>query len=153
MKAQDQRSAVVELLRQVWEGEDFPPVASILRNVTPTTAAALPPGFKYSLLTLVEHADFWQRIWLARLIDIRAPDFRDDWRVPEPNEWPAIRRSFLERFEQAVRFASESPPATEPKREAAITRVLTQIAVHNAYHIGQFVLVKRAARAYLKTQC
>jgi uncharacterized damage-inducible protein DinB len=139
-------------MRQVWEGEDFPSAKSILRNVTSETAAVLPPGFKYSLLTLVEHADLWQRIWLSKLLNEPRPDFRDDWRVPDPEEWPLIRRNFLERFEQALRFAAETPRAKDSKREATINKLLTQIAVHNAYHIGQFVLLKRAARAWSKQQ-
>lgn len=146
------RDAVVELLRQVWEGDDFPPATSILRNVTSETAAALPPGFKYSLLTLVEHTDFWQHIWLNKLLEEPRPDFREDWRVPDADEWPQIRRNFLERFEIALRFAAETPRVEDAKREATINKVLTQIAVHNAYHIGQFVLVKRAAREWLKQQ-
>lgn len=152
MRRPNDRDAVIELLRQVWEGEDFPSAASILRNVTSETAAALPPGFKYSLLTLVEHTDLWQRIWLSKLLDVPRPDYRQDWRVPDADEWPMIRRNFLERFEQALHFAVETPRAKDAKREAAINKVLTQIAVHNAYHIGQFVLLKRAARAWLKQQ-
>lgn len=135
-----------EALHQVWIGADFPPAASILRNVKVVDAAAIPPGFKYSLLTLVEHTDFWQRIWLARLIGSKRPDMTKDWRVPDVLEWPEVRQRFLENFERALAVACAEPFVHRLKSDDEACRVLIQIAVHNAYHVGQFVLVKRAVR-------
>lgn len=135
-----------EALRQVWTGADFPPPASILKTVKAVDAAALPPGFKYSLLTLVEHTDFWQRIWLGRLTGAKRPDMTKDWRVPDPSEWPEVRKRFLENFESALAVARAEPFVHRLKSDEEACKVLTQIAVHNAYHVGQFVLVKRAVR-------
>lgn len=136
-----------EALRQVWEGHDFPPPASILRNVKAADAAAVPPGFKYSLLTLVEHSHFWQRIWIGKLTGRKQPDFRKDWRVPAPEEWPEVRKAFLEGFEEALAIANAEPFEHRMKTDEAACDTLLKIAVHNAYHVGQFVLVKRAVRA------
>jgi len=138
---------VSSVLNQIWIGADFPPPESILRNVNAEDAAAVPVGFKYSLLTLVEHTDFWQRIWLGRLTGSKKPDFRKDWRIPEPSEWPAVRQGFLDRFQEALSVANAEPFVHRLDSDETACRVLTQIAVHNAYHVGQFVLVKRAAKA------
>lgn len=135
-----------EALYQVWVGADFPAPASILRNVKKEDAATIPAGFKYSLLTLVEHTDFWQRIWLGRLTGSRRPDMTKDWRVPDVSEWVEVRKRFLENFEKALAVAQAEPFVHRLKSDDEACRVLTQIAVHNAYHIGQFVLVKRAVR-------
>lgn len=138
---------VAEALHQVWVGADFPPPASILRNVNAEDAAMIPQGFKYSLLTLVEHTDFWQRIWLGRLTGSKKPNFRKDWRIPDSSEWPTVRQGFLDRFQEALSIANAEPFVHRLDSDEAACRVLTQIAVHNAYHVGQFVMVKRAVKA------
>lgn len=137
-----------EALQQIWVGRDFPPPASVLRGVNPTNATILPAGFKYSLITVVEHTDFWQRIWLARLHGQKVPTMFRDWRVPPSSEWTAIRASFLANFEEAIRIASGAIQAATTQ-DVTSTK-LFQIAVHNAYHIGQMVLIKRAVREALK---
>ncbi len=136
-------SALVTL-RQVWEGKDFPAPKSVLSRISAEQAATVPIGFKYSLLTLVEHTDFWQRVWLNRLNGKKADSFMKDWRVPKPEEWPDIRASFLKNFEEALRIAATDPLEHKMNSDEIAIEVLTQIAVHNAYHIGQFVLLKRA---------
>lgn len=139
-----------EALRQVWEGDDFTPASKVLSRVKPDLACLLPPGFAYSLATLVLHTDFWQRIWLARLMDTPRPDMTKDWRVVEPGEWDSVRRSFLEGFEKALQIAAAVPFAHKMKSDEAAIKTLLNIAVHNAYHIGQFRIVKRAATAAMK---
>jgi uncharacterized damage-inducible protein DinB len=135
-----------EAIRQVLEGRDFPPPRQILSNVKPEQAAALPPGFKYSLLTLVEHTWFWQEIWLARLTDRKRPDMKRDWRLPDVEEWPEVRQRFLDGLEEAYAIASAGPFVHRMKTDEAAIEALLQIAVHDAYHVGQFVLLKRAMR-------
>lgn len=135
-----------EALRQVWEGRDFPPPKRILSNVKAEDAAAIPPGFKYSILTLVEHNNLWNGIWLGRLVDRKRPDMTKDWRVPKPSEWPEVRRRFLEGMEEAISIAETEPFRHKMKSDEVAIQTLVQIAVHTAYHVGQFVLIKRAVR-------
>ena len=120
--------------------------ASVLRGIKPEDAAKLPPGFKYSLLTLVEHTDFWQRIWLAGLRGGKRPDMTKDWRIPSPEEWPTVRQSFLGGLEEAVAIASAEPFVHKKRSDENAVNTLLKIAVHDAYHVGQFVLLKRAVR-------
>src|SRR5687768_6187274 len=91
-----------EALRQVWEGRDFPPPKRILSNIKAEDAAKIPKGFKYSILTLVEHNNLWIGIWLGRLADRKRPDMTKDWKVPNQSEWPEVRRRFLEGVEEAM---------------------------------------------------
>ena len=139
-------ATAAEALRQVWEGDDFPAPKRILSNVKAEDAAKVPSGFKYSLLTLVEHCNLWNGIWVGRLIDRRRPDMTKDWRVPKPSEWPEVRRRFLEGMEEAIMIAEAKPFRHKMKSNEAAVKTLLNIAVHTAYHVGQFVLVKRAVR-------
>lgn len=133
-------------LTQIRDGWDFPKPRQILSTVKAEDAAAIPPGFKYSLLTLVEHTRFWQEIWLCRLRGGKRPDMTKDWRVPEPAEWPGIIKAFLDGLEEAVAIAGADPFVHQAKDDNDAVSKLFQIAVHDAYHVGQFVLVKRAVR-------
>ena len=135
-----------EALRQVWEGRDFPPPKRILSNVKAEDAARVPAGFKYSILTLTEHNNLWNGIWLGRLVDRKRPDMTEDWRVPKPAEWPEIRSRFLEGMEEALAIAEANPFRHKMKSDEVAIQTLLQIAVHTAYHVGQFVLIKRALR-------
>lgn len=86
-----------EALRQVRDGRDFPPLESVLKKVKADDAAIVPPGFKYSMITLAEHTWFWQNIWIRKVQGLRAPSMLQDWRVPETAEWHSIvANSFLD---------------------------------------------------------
>ena len=135
-----------EALRQVWEGADFPAPKSVLSNVKAEDAEMVPKGFKYSLITLVEHCNLWNGIWVGRLVDRKRPDMTKDWRVPKASEWPEVRRNFIEVLEEALEIAESKPFRHKMQSNEAAVKTLLNIAVHTAYHVGQFVLVKRAVR-------
>lgn len=144
------RSILVETLRQVWEGVDIPAPESLLRNVSIDTAAKKLPWMPYSILTNVDHADFWQTIWLNRLKGLRAKSFIEDWKVPLPEEWPSIKTSFLNGFREAMAIAASEPFEHKMKSDEVAVKTLLQIAVHNAYHLGQVNLLKRELRLHAK---
>ncbi|MCC7433081.1 MAG: DinB family protein [Methanoregulaceae archaeon] len=133
-----------EALIQVREGRDFPPPRQILNRVKPDDACRLVPFVSRSLAELVWHTDFWQQIWLARLEGSRARSITEDWYRPGPEEWEATRDRFLLNLDRAVEIAETGQHRM--KSDEIAERVLLQIAVHNTYHVGQWVLVKRALR-------
>ncbi|MGI8923246.1 MAG: hypothetical protein ACR2HJ_04260 [Fimbriimonadales bacterium] len=139
------RSIVAEVLKQVWEGDDIPAPAPLLRMAAAQAAEKL-PGTPYSILTNLAHAEFWQRIWLNRLQGIKASSFMEDWRVPHLEEWPVIRRAFLTGMEQAMAMASAKQLNHKMKSDPAAVATLLNIAVHNAYHLGQINVLKRMQR-------
>lgn len=134
---------VAEALRQAWEGDDFMPAGKLLSRITPVQAARRLDGAPYSLLTNVAHAEFWQRLWLARLKNLRRPKITDDWRVPQPEEWPQVRSDFLSGFAEALEIARSKPFRHEMKSDVAARKTLLKIALHNSYHLGQMRLLKR----------
>jgi uncharacterized damage-inducible protein DinB len=141
----DQTTAA-EALRQVFEGADFTPPTKMLSRLTAEQAAARIPSAPYSILTLVAHADFWQRIWLARLGGEKRPSIIEDWRVPNSTEWQSLRKSWLEGMTQAIQIASRKPFEHKAKNDATAVKFLLEIALHNSYHMGQIALLKRMAR-------
>ncbi len=138
---------VRELLRQVWEGTDFASPTKLLSPVTARSAVQVLPGCPYSIATNVTHADIWQRLWLARLVG--QPKFNPfpDFPVVGPKDWPVVRASFLVNFEKAVAIANAEPFLHSAASDQIARKLLTKIAVHNAYHLGQVALLKRLLRA------
>jgi len=133
-----------EALRQVRDGTDFQAPARVLNRISAKRACLTLPEFGYSLATYVLHTDFWQIVWLNRLNGLRAPNMLADWRVASPGEWPDIRSGFLAHLDQAIAFAEAEPFSHSMRTDERALKVLLEIAVHDAYHVGQFVLLKRA---------
>lgn len=139
-------ATAAEALRQVRDGRDFQSPAKVLARVAAKDACRTLPEFGYSLATYVLHTDFWQVMWLGRLRGGKTPSITEDWRVAQEHEWEDIRRQFLANFDACVQLAENIPFAHQLKRDDRAVAMLLQIAVHNAYHVGQFVLIKRALR-------
>jgi uncharacterized damage-inducible protein DinB len=139
-------AVVVEAFRQVIEGVDIPAPESLLRNVTAEKAAIKLPSMPYSILGNLWHADFWQQIWLDRLSGKRARSFTEDWQVPDSSEWEPTRAHFLAGLEQAKETAASLEH--KMKSDEIAIKTLLQIAIHDAYHLGQINLLKRQLRLH-----
>ncbi len=135
-----------EALRQVRDGRDFQVPAKVLARISAADACRSLPEFGHSLATYVLHTDFWQVVWLNRLGGLRAPSMLADWREATPDQWPAIRESFLSNLDAAIAIADGQPFHHKMKGDDAAVKVLLELALHDAYHVGQFVLMKRALR-------
>ena len=136
---------VVEALRQVVQGADFTPPAELLRTVKPAQAVAIAPGSPYSIATNVAHADIWNRLWLARLSGEKRFNPFPDFPVVAETDWPSVRDRFVGNLVAAQDIA-EARSKHSMKSDEAAAKVLLQIAVHTAYHLGQVRLLKRFMR-------
>ncbi|MBS1718527.1 MAG: DinB family protein [Armatimonadetes bacterium] len=139
--------SVAELLRQVYDGLDFDGAEHLLGTIKPGDAVRRPPGAPYSIATVIAHADIWQRLWLARLTGAKRPNPFPDFPVIEEAAWIPVRDRFLDSFRLARSIAESEPFKHAMKTDEAAVSTLTQIAVHNAYHMGQVKLIKRLLRA------
>jgi hypothetical protein len=140
------RAVVRELFRQIIDGTDIPAAESLLRNVTPEKAAIKLDNMPYSILTNLAHADFWQQIWLDRLHGKRARRITEDWKAPAAGEWPQVRASFLANLGRASEIAAAEGFDHRMKSDEIAIKTLLQIAIHDAYHLGQVNLLKRGLR-------
>jgi hypothetical protein len=85
---------VAETFRQIMSGDDIPKVDYLLKRMAPEQASARLAGWPYSILTNLEHADFWQRIWLGRLTGGKKPAFTQTGASPVPrSSKPSVTRS------------------------------------------------------------
>lgn len=136
-------ATVLDLFRQIESGEDIPKISNLLKKMTVEQACAKGEDWPYSILTNLAHADFWQQIWLARILGEPRPKFKDDWRIPAPEEFHAIRKSFLSGLDTALKIVTEWPIEHKMKSDDAALHTLMSIAIHDAYHIGQIKLMAR----------
>lgn len=140
---------VAEALRQVIEGTDFAS-AKRLVNIKSGLACELRDGFPYSIATNIWHCDYWNRLWLARLQGTKRPAgniWAEDWQQPEPGDWKETKDRFLANLNLAHELASTQPFQHAMKSDEEAVKLLNQIAVHTAYHVGQVALLKRILRA------
>jgi hypothetical protein len=96
-------------------------------------------GVPYSIAENLAHAENWQRCWLAELgAAEKLGDDYNEWNWPkvEPSEWSEIRERFLNGLDRTIEIALNS---IDDHTEF----VLNQILIHDTYHIGQCVLLRR----------
>ena len=139
---------VAETLRQVIEGMDFQPPAKLV-NLKAEKACVQSEGMPYSIATNVWHCDYWNRLWLARLTGEKRPAkniWAEDWQVPTESDWNEVRARFLANIDRAWEIARSEPFLHRMKSDEEAVKVLNQIAVHTAYHVGQIALLKRLMR-------
>ena len=129
-------------LRQVIEGRDFDPPATLLSNISAANAVRVLPGAPYSIATNIAHADIWQCVWLCQLEG--KPKFNPfpDFPIVAKEDWPTVRAAFLENLQRAYAIAAEVSDDDEK-----LTAKLLKFAVHGSYHLGQVKLLKRMLRA------
>lgn len=136
---------IAETLRQIIDGEDFNPPAKMLK-ISAKRACTIPTGVPYSIATNVWHADYWNRLWLARLRGeaIKSKNiWADDWYVPSEKEWSETRDRFLSNLVGARELALAKPFRHAMDSDAKALDRLHRIAAHTAYHVGQIALLKR----------
>lgn len=143
------RTALVEVFKQILEGYDIHKPETVLK-VSQKVAAQKQDELPYSLLTNLAHANLWQSFWLKKLAGGRKKssmtEWRDDFRVPEPAEFDALRFEFISGLREAQRIASSDPFDHKCTDDQEAIETLVRIAVHGAYHLGQMVLLKRAKK-------
>lgn len=138
---------LVTLFDQLIDGADFSAPEALLK-VSRREAAKDLENVPYSLLTNLAHTVLWQSFWLRKMAGGRKrstmTEWRQDFRVPEPEEWESLRIEFVEGLRAARAYAAGSPHKCDSDAEA--TDTLVRIALHAAYHCGQFALLKRMSK-------
>jgi hypothetical protein len=137
-------AGVREMLRG---GGEFVEPAEILSDLTEAQALTVPAGSPHSIAQIVSHMQFYQG---AQAAGVRGeawpkPEHLDDtFAVPAPGAWPALVASFLAGIEELAKLAEERAEVTSPQRDdTSVGYDLAESALHNAYHCGQIVLLRR----------
>jgi hypothetical protein len=144
-----------QLLRALSGASAHPEVASALEGVPAADRGRRAPGVPHTLWQLLEHLRIAQRDILdfGRIPDHDSPEFpKGYWPASEapPSEaaWEGSLQAFLSDLE-AVRTIVADPnvdlSAPIPHLDGATWfREVMLVVSHNAYHLGQFVQLRRA---------
>ncbi|MCL6595154.1 MAG: DinB family protein [Firmicutes bacterium] len=127
----------------------FVPYDRALAGLAPERAVRAPAGAPYSPAQVLAHMAFWQD-WLLAQARGEAPAFpahaEAGWPTPDADAWPDLVTRFLAGLTEARTLARDSAVRHRAlARGGTGGRVLADLAVHNAHHLGQIVLLRRLA--------
>jgi len=165
MKRRPPRSDRMRALRELLRGGGAHADALASVAVPFELAGRIAPGFPHSVAQLVFHISYWIEYELERIAG-RKPPYPEhaalSWPSAPAPASPAAWRAELARFEAALdglAALTRSRPAalarpidvTHPsyaRNARSLEAVLWQTLAHNAYHLGQVVLVRQALGAW-----
>ncbi|MGH2374733.1 MAG: DUF664 domain-containing protein [bacterium] len=151
--------ATLAILLDDPDAHDFPAVARILGDLTPQQATTTPPGLPYSVARIVAHMDANMRFNLG-LIRASAPAAYDErfesWPEVSAEGWPALLEEFFTHLRALTQVAREAQdldrvlyPATDKDPSWTVGyKLACSVAKHNAYHLGQIVVLRRLIGAW-----
>ena len=129
--------------------EHYPP-AHILAGVTADDAVRQVPGLPYTIAGLVAHMNFWQQRLVAGLRESELPlpdGFKlgvQDYPAVAAEEWDQLRDDYLASFAELKRLAEDwDALAGKVIERRNATLALVNHPLHNSYHLGQVVLLRR----------
>lgn len=148
---------LIELL--YGKGAHANPISAV-QEITADLAARRLEGYPHSIWQMVGHMNFWMDYELRRIRQENPPYPRhavDSWpSEPSPaNEaaWKQTVARFCTLIEELSDLAQshqeflnrevQAMHAVHNQQSASVLAVLWQTAVHNSYHIGQIVLLRR----------
>ncbi len=133
-------------------GHAFNTAESILANLEPNVAVHIPENALHSIAGHVAHMAWWQRQVLQDIaLGKRQRQSSDEF----PNtvtleEWNFVKQDFLDGLED-LKKCCDDPVLLETKyihTSETIAEALLDFAIHNAYHLGQIVLLRRLQGAW-----
>lgn len=116
-------------------GGEFLPPRQVLSDLTEEQAMTLPAGSPYTAAQVTAHMHYWQGKGLAKRLGQpwpQAEHLDDTFTLPPPGTWETLRADFLKGVEEIQHLA-----------EAGEEYGYVGCALHNAYHLGQIVTLRR----------
>jgi uncharacterized damage-inducible protein DinB len=128
----------------------------ILSDLEPQLAVKIPEGAEHAIADHVAHMAWWQRQVLQ---DIRTQARgrvrigQNDFQTVALEEWPGVLRDFLSGLEALKSLTTDAGVLERQylERDHDVGFVLMDFALHNAYHLGQIVLLRRLLGAWPPT--
>lgn len=136
------------MMQRLLTGEvEFRHPHKILESISAEDACRRLAGLPYSIAGLLGHLQWWQarRLHLARGGEWEPFELQvDDWPAVGPEAWESLRADFLATLEQMAELTADSTRMAEIIFEdRTVGEMLVSHATHNAYHLGQIVLMRR----------
>lgn len=132
------------LLFGEWE---FAGPRKALDGIAPDKACAHMAALPYTIAQLVAHLDWWQRrrIALARGEEWQEFELQvDDWPEVAETDWEKVLSSFLDSHSELLNLVDGNVDMNHVVfDDLTVGAMLVSHATHNAYHLGQIVLLRR----------
>jgi len=150
--------ATLEVLLEDPDEHDFPAAARILAGLTSDQALTVPPGLPYSIAQIVAHMQANMKFNLG-LITADAPtrdqNTHEKWPAVRRENWAALASDFLSTLERLKRLARQAdlarvvyPASGDEPAWTVGYKLACSVAKHNAYHLGQIVVLRRLLGAW-----
>jgi uncharacterized damage-inducible protein DinB len=134
-------------------GHAFVRADRILSDLEPRLAVMIPDGAAHSIADHVGHMAWWQRQVLQDVqtrTNHRVSIGGQSFQTVTLGDWPGVLEDFLSGLE-ALKSLTSDPVILERQyldRDQDVGFVLMDFALHNAYHLGQIVLLRRLLGAW-----
>lgn len=115
-------------------------------------AGEKPAGAEHSIRRITAHVVFWQDLYLERLAGAERPSPPHDaagWpggdAARDERDWKSLAARFIDGLARATAAIDSAPLGLTLPKWGGRTRFagLNGLAVHNAYHLGQVVALRR----------
>lgn len=139
----------IEGLIEEWSS--FTPASRALDGLTPEQAVTKLEGWPHSIAEVVAHMLFWQRHDFATIETGSEPDVSTgaDWPFVSEADWPRLKDEFLASLEQSRQMTrSEDLERLILGGKFSVGLRMVWFTGHNAYHLGQIVLMRRMLGAW-----
>ncbi len=138
------RDSVVELLRQMLDGDDIATADWVCAELDGEAATRKPPGSPYSIADVAWHTWLWVHIWNTRIKGESDPfaGYANDWSDVAPAEWASVRDRLLAALHESAELAATADLDRTSESGRTAGQNLLQTALHTAYHLGQMALIR-----------
>lgn len=140
----------IEGLIEEWSS--FTPASRALDGLTPEQAVTKLEGWPYSVAEVAAHMLSWQQHDHATLEAGEEPDVpaEADWPAVTEEDWPRLKNEFLGNLEKSREIARD-PENLERLilgGKSTVGLRMVWFTGHNAYHLGQIVMMRRILGAW-----
>jgi hypothetical protein len=137
-------------------GEDeFTEPMTLLTDLNPSQAVGRPSDNIESIAQIVAHMQFWQdySLCVIRGEKPRYPSNQAEkdatWREVEEGDWNGLASDFLAGLDSFMALTESDSEISRPlKDDETVGDRIRWTAMHNAYHCGQIVLLRRMLGAW-----
>jgi uncharacterized damage-inducible protein DinB len=137
--------------QRAWDGDAWhgPPLAELLKSITPETSQWRPPAGAHSIQELASHITFWLDAAHRRLGGETYLPTSGDWDVPPAETWEDTVARLRDTYQSLV-HAIASTPASRLDEPVAGKPYDVYVLLHGAlqhtlYHAGQIAMMRRLA--------
>lgn len=140
----------IEKLIEEWSS--FTPASRALNDLSPEQAIAKLEDWPQAIAKIVAPMLFWQRHDFASIktgADLEVPA-GTDWPAVTEADWPRLKDEFLAALEQS-RLMARDPEQLERltlNDSFTVSARIVWFTGHNAYHLGQIVMLRRIMGAW-----